>query len=76
MSRHSSPHQLLTRVRVYSELIEFVVFRTMLLIFFLWGVLRLLGMDFGFSLGEQKANMIHSVSHEDVPGNDTGYGRH
>jgi len=33
-------------------LIEFVVFRLMLLAFFLWGILRLLGMDFGFTPGE------------------------
>lgn len=78
MSRHSTSQRLLGRVKVYAELIEFIVFRLMLLIFFLWGVLRLVGVDLGFSVGEQKAKMIQSVSHgsEDVPRDDAGYGRH
>ncbi len=76
--RHLAPHRILTRVKAYAELIEFIVFRLMLLAFFIWGVLRLLGMDFGFSVGEHKAKMVESVSHasEDVPGDDPGHGRH
>jgi len=77
VSRRLGPHRILSRVKLYAELIEFIVFRLMLLVFFLWGVIRLLGLDFGFPVGEHKAKMIQSISHgsEDVPGDDTGHRR-
>jgi hypothetical protein len=75
--RRPAPHRILTSVKAYAELIEFIVFRLMLLTFFLWGVIRLLGVDLGFELGEHKAKMVQSVSHaEDVPSDDPGHGRH